>query len=147
MSVKLIENPTEGDILYVNSLTRDSFTGVEVPPESHLRNAVKSGRLFLSIPQDSQPVGYAIVTERYDAPWLFSMAVDPYARKCGYGQGLLKAVTNDAYDRGHRMVGLTVKQDNIGAQIMYLKAGFIVELVMYNYYIDADGLLMRKRWK
>lgn len=57
--------------------------------------------------------------------WLFSVYARPEARGQGFAEAVIRAVLSDAKAAGMTSVGLNVVSDNITAQALYTRLGFV----------------------
>jgi len=91
------------------------------------------------------PVGVALLWRAADETHLLDLAVDPGARRRGYGRALLERVIADAREAGGRVVLLEVRASNGVALTLYRSAGFFESGVRTAYYSDngEDAIEMR----
>jgi ribosomal protein S18 acetylase RimI-like enzyme len=127
-------------------ITKASFTGVELPPRGILQEQFDKGFVFVRMDDLPKPhvAAFTIVTERWGGPYIWTFAVDPVHRLAGLGSSLLKEIDDYASRLPGRQISLTVHVDNVPAQMLYLKHGYKVRDVLPKWYINADGLLMKK---
>jgi ribosomal protein S18 acetylase RimI-like enzyme len=120
-----------------------------LPTEKFFRHCVKHGEVFVSnsvcypLPSPSFVVAYALVTGvdtmlRLDRPFLRSIATIPTEQGKGRGGQLLREVAVYCREAGNDAITLHVKQDNIKAQILYLKNGYTIQRVIPQLY-EAEG--------
>ena len=73
---------------------------------------------------DGVPVGLANVAVRGDRAWIGGIGVTPFGRRRGIGERLMRAVIDQARERGARDVQLEVIEGNGPALALYEKLGF-----------------------
>ena len=122
----------------------------ERPPKAELHRMISVSDVFLLLlggdevdhMTQSGIVGFAIV-KNVEAPYLWSIAVDPEYQKCGFGQFLLKHVIEHYAHAGDKEMTLHVNVNN-RAHVLYFNNGFRTVEVIKDYYPGADALLMRR---
>lgn len=130
----------------INRITKESFTGVEVPPIQVLRREYDLGDIFVRVTTEGEPRirSYAIVSEKWNQPYIWSLATDNRDRGQGLASSLLKEIEEYERKKGEREINLTTHVNN-PAQKLYFDHGYRVKNVIDNYYLGGfDGLLMRK---
>jgi len=92
----------------------------------------------------SRVVGMAVVWLILDEAHIATLAVHPEYRRKGIGSRLLKRALVEAVGKGARRAMLEVRANNIIAQSMYQRFGFVVVYRRPRYYRDnnEDALLM-----
>lgn len=103
-------------------------------------------RLFVARASTAEPaLGVALLWRAADETHLLDLAVDPSARRRGYGRALLERVIADAREAGGRVVLLEVRASNSVALTLYRSAGFFESGVRSAYYSDngEDAIEMR----
>ena len=132
----------------IRTLDHMCFKGTDSPPATELlREFVHSDIFFLRFDVmkgvGSGPiVAYAIVNTNSPNAFLWQIAVDPQYQRRNFGTDLLEEVIAEYKDRA---IDLVVKIDNVGAQMLYLKNGFIVVRVFRNHFgPEEHGLRMRR---
>lgn len=122
-------------------ISNRSFPDIERPNSETFQAHFDADDVFVD--EVESPTAYAIVTER-GGPWLWSTAVISGLRHMGKGGRLIDEIISfyTGQNRGH--IALTVRVDNVPAQILYLKKRFRPVRVMPAYYSSGvDGLMMR----
>jgi len=122
----------------LDRISRRSFRHLLTKGHADCRVAEAAGRL----------VGYALVlySRGTGLARLYSIAVDPDARRLGVGTALLRAAEAAAQAAGAVELRLEVRPDNAGAIASYRAAGFRPFGSFADYYEDhADALRMAKR--
>ena len=91
----------------------------------------------------SRIVGMLVMWLVIDEAHVGTFAIHPQYRRRGIGQHLLANALLDAYAQGIRTVFLEVRRNNLNAQALYRKFGFIEDGVRRHYYVDnnEDALL------
>ncbi len=87
---------------------------------------------------DGVPVGLANVAVRGDRAWIGGIGVTPFGRRRGIGERLLRAVIDQARERGARTVQLEVIEGNAPALALYEKIGFEHVRHVDVWILDAD---------
>ena len=93
------------------------------------------------------PVGYAGLCDYPDEAWVQTMAVAPTLQGRGLGTRLLLTLLAEAERRGQRVVSLEVRADNVAAQGLYSRHGFIRTGVRRGYYQPSgtDAWVLTRR--
>jgi ribosomal protein S18 acetylase RimI-like enzyme len=126
------------------------FTGIEVPTEAEFRlhfdkddvfvNLAKRGNLFAEAAVEA----YAIVDNRLSRPFIWQIATDPAYRGRGFASSLLQEIEK-YYTPTATNIELAVRQDNLTAQMTYLKNGYVFAALLKNFYgHQVNGVLMRR---
>ncbi len=91
--------------------------------------------------------GYAGLCDYPDEAWVQTMAVAPTAQGCGLGRRLLEALLEIADALGQATVSLEVRADNVAAQALYARSGFIQTGLRRGYYQpgSVDALVLTRR--
>ena len=77
---------------------------------------------------------------------IFSLAVKEKYRRLGIGRSLLEKIMSVLEEKGVKRIRLEVKEDNIIAQTLYERMGFVKKMIIPAYYKDgSDAILMMKR--
>lgn len=150
-SVQLLqpEEKTEDIIREIIRINNASFVGVQRASEGIIRSRVLTSDVYISLfrmPTASADriLGFALVTEKAGAPYVFAIAVDPNYRGMSVGGQLLEAIRQTETKRRKPYIELAVKPSN-PAQRLYFSAGYRVRAVARGFYGDeGDGLLMRR---
>jgi GNAT superfamily N-acetyltransferase len=74
--------------------------------------------------RDGEPVGLGNLGLRGDEAWIGGVGVVPRARRSGAGEALMRALHEQARERGVRRVWLEVIVENTGALALYEKLGY-----------------------
>ncbi|MDJ1007658.1 MAG: GNAT family N-acetyltransferase [Paracoccaceae bacterium] len=111
-------------------------------PEEREKQSVSHGAKRHSI-------GFALGRLAADEAELLTLAVDPAARRCGIGRGLLGQFEAEARARGATAAFLEVADDNAPALALYRAAGWAEAGRRPGYYLRAAGdpanaLILRK---
>ncbi len=108
--------------------------------------APDSRRLALVIDAGDRLLGFAFVWVIADELHLVSLAVDPSARRQGWGQALLDAILDFGEARGAALVTLEVRISNQAARALYRGNGFLEVALRPRYYPDSgeDAVVMVK---
>lgn len=95
---------------------------------------------------DDEVVGYAAALVHLGEAQILDVVVAPAWRRRGIATHLLAALTASAAERGATATTLEVGADNVGAQALYRRLGFVVEGRRPRYYPGGeDALLMWRR--
>jgi ribosomal protein S18 acetylase RimI-like enzyme len=76
--------------------------------------------------RDGEPVGLGNLGVRGEDAWIGGVGVVPAARRSGVGEALMRALHDEARERGVRRVWLEVIVENKGAFALYEKLGYRV---------------------
>lgn len=90
-------------------------------------------------------IGYIILWESDKYGQIIDIVIEEKYRNKGYGSKLLDYGINVLKGMNVKMVSLEVNEDNKSALKLYLKAGFIKERTLENYYENSDGFLLIRR--
>lgn len=74
--------------------------------------------------REGEPVGLANLGVRGEEAWIGGVGVVPSARRSGVGEALMRALHEQALERGVRRVWLEVIVENSGAFALYEKLGY-----------------------
>jgi GNAT superfamily N-acetyltransferase len=74
--------------------------------------------------RDGEPVGLGNLGLRGEDAWIGGVGVVPSARRSGVGEALMRALHEQAQERGVRRVWLEVIVENTGALALYEKLGY-----------------------
>lgn len=144
------EQKTTGVYTRLRSINDDCFYDIDNPPVSEFLMRFKQGDIFvlrfdpmLGIGEGAI-VAYAIVDTAGSNAHLWQIATSPNHRGHGYATDLLNEIDREYSDKKFGIT-LEVKVDNTTAQMLYLKNGYRVESVLYEYFgPEQNGLFMRK---
>lgn len=132
------------------ALNKSAFSGVERAPDGIVRDLVQSAAIFVSYSHvayegKTELYGAAIVTEKFNEPYIWSIAVAQKWRGMGIGGTLLDEIACYARELPATGTTLCVNANNAEAQRLYLKAGYRVMKFLPRYYgANGDGLIMRR---
>lgn len=110
------------------------------------RNALRSIRTLLLVEDDGGSVAaYALLRMQGRKGHLQSLAVDPAARRRGFGRALIAAAEDEARARGGRHMQLELREDNGAAETLYKSLGYRHHGTWVAYYEDqSDAHCMQK---
>ena len=74
--------------------------------------------------RDGEAIGLANLGLRGEDAWIGGVGVVPRARRSGVGEVLMRAVHEQAQERGARRIWLEVIRENLGAVALYEKLGY-----------------------
>jgi len=93
---------------------------------------------------DSVILGYVIFWVIDHQGRILNIAVNPKFRKKGFGDKILRFVTNQSLSEGAESIELEVRVSNEPAIQLYQKLGYFVEYLRKRFYSDGeDAYLMR----
>jgi ribosomal protein S18 acetylase RimI-like enzyme len=148
-SVKLTEK-TSADYDRVYAINDECFQEIEKPSPQEFYKEFTHRDVFVLRFDPMKGIGfgdivsYAIVNVDLPHAHLWQIATAPAYRGCGFADKLLNEIARE-YEGEKFSIALTVKVDNVIAQMLYLKNGYKVESVLYGYYgPEQNGLYMRK---
>lgn len=139
---------TDSVFIEVNAITKESFSGYELPPVGVLRDHFDAYDVFVlkatwPPAEAGKIVSYAIVSEKHGEPYIWSLATRINWRGQGLASGLLEDIETFAREKRAYGVGLTTNVNN-PAQKLYFDHGYRVYQVLANYYLGSNGLYMRR---
>jgi len=103
-------------------------------------------RHYLVALSGGQVAGYAGLCDYPDEAFVQTLAVAPACQGQGVGSRLLIALLEEATRRGQRTVSLEVRADNLTAQRLYDRHGFVRTGVRRGYYPGGvDALVLTRR--
>jgi ribosomal protein S18 acetylase RimI-like enzyme len=123
-------------------ITKASFSGIELPPQSILHYEFGRGQVFVNDPVIDC---YSILSEKFGEPYIWAIATDPAER----GRGLAGKVLDEIEDYVRELknatgIGLTTNTNN-PAQKLYFDKGYRVLKHLPGYYGPGEsGLFMRR---
>ena len=134
----------------LRSINDDCFYDIDNPPVSEFLMRFEQGDVFgiwfdpmLGFGK-AAIIAYAIVDTASPNAHLWQIATSPNYRGRGYATDLLNEIEKE-YAGKKFGITLTVKVDNMTAQMLYLKNGYRVESVLCGYFgPEQNGLAMRK---
>ena len=147
--MKLTKEQKDNSIGFLWEITEMCYTGAELPEFSFFKMCVDSGDVFVNTADEGRLVSYALVNTDWNSdsprPLLRSIAVLRRQRGFGHASRLLEEIANYYKTRDVKEIILHCNQNNVTAQRLYLKHGYLVTHVLRNYYApEGDGLEMRK---
>lgn len=89
--------------------------------------------------RDGEPVGLANLGLRGEDAWIGGVGVVSSARRSGVGETLMRALQEQARERGVRRVWLEVIVENVGALTLYEKLGYEVAQDLEVWMLPAAG--------
>lgn len=130
----MIREATEADLPKLRAIQQ---TALDEPWPDLLSTAGPGSPLIL-VAVAPTPVGYAVAIPGEMETYLAELAVEPDARRNGYGTALLDAVLARTTGR----LELTVQESDDGAREFYDSHGFEVSERLEGYYKSGAGLLL-----
>lgn len=117
--------------------------------EKSISETMKSpGCATLIAKSEGHEVGFIIYRVITDECEIITTGIIPEARKHGYATELLKKAIKEAESSGAKKIFLEVEEDNIAAQKLYAKCGFVITGKRKNYYtignFQKDAILMER---
>jgi ribosomal-protein-alanine N-acetyltransferase len=134
------------DIPVLVELERELFAGDSWSEQSWWAElAGRPRRSYVVGEQGGALVGYAGVDRGGEIADVMTIAVAPPAQGKGLGAVLLDWLIGEARRGGAEHLMLEVRADNVAAQRLYTKAGFVMTSVRRRYYqpADVDAQIMR----
>lgn len=142
-----LRNATLADIDALSTLEARCFDGDRLSRRSFCRLVASRSAACRIAAEGGRIGGYAITLFRRNAAFgrLYSLAVDPAARKAGLGKALLEDAEMIARKRGARGLRLEVRKDNQPATGLYRRLGYETIATVPDYYEDGtDAFRMQK---
>ncbi len=90
------------------------------------------------------PIAFFVVQKNVDAVYLANLAVAPEWRRKSVATLALKRIADWSRRRGLRRIELHVQEENLPAQLLYKKNGFLAVDILHGHYPGQDGYAMRK---
>lgn len=101
-------------------------------------------RVITTVAAPRTPIAFHVVQEHGEAAYLANLAVAVEWRRRRVATYALERVADRSRQRGLRWIELHVQEENLGAQLLYRKNGFLAVEVLHGYYPGQDGYAMRK---
>lgn len=123
-----------------------SFQTLERAPRGVFRNVFDGAQVFVVLSGDGTVLAFALLTEKWDEPYIWAIATNDGQRGNGFATFLLTEI--ELYARTLRSSGivLSVHVENAGAQRLYLAKGYRVSRFLTSYYgPNEHGLKMRRQ--
>jgi ribosomal protein S18 acetylase RimI-like enzyme len=139
--------PTDAIFEQVWTIHVDSFPKGELAPKGMLKNIFDNGTVFVRYSEvDGSVLSYAILSDKHDEPYVWSIATKQCARGQGHADWLLYEMEQYVRDTTVATgMWLCVHVNNAAAQRLYLAKGFRVTKCLMNFYGHGEmGLAMRK---
>ena len=135
------------DLPQVMAIERQSFSNPwsEATFRGEIQNTGISFPLVAYVPETGMILGYVIYWLVGDEVQINNVAVHPDSRRRGVGERMLKAVLDDARERGGAFAVLEVRMSNAPARALYEKKfGFTALGVREGYYTNPgeDALVL-----
>ena len=92
-----------------------------------------------------EPLAFYVLSEEVVSVYLANLAVAPAWRRKGVGTFALENITAWCRQRRRPFLELHVREDNLGAQLLYKANGFVAVEIARNHYRTQDGYGMRKK--
>jgi len=102
-------------------------------------------RVVTPIEAPDTPIGFYVVEHGEETLYLCNIAVAADWRRRGVASFALEAATELARSINYEELALDVQELNLGAQLLYRKAGFRAIGIRRGYYTGQDGYHMVKR--
>ncbi len=128
-----IESMTVDDIAQVAEIERQIFS---IPwSEKAFRDSMESDNTIYIVAKENDNVaGYAGMYLSFEEGNITNVAVNPFSRRKGIGEKIVRDILNRAYEKGVRDVFLEVRETNSVAIALYEKIGFKEEGIRKNFY-------------
>lgn len=130
------------EVLTINNLCFDPPWSLE-----SLRNELKNKfSKYIIVKNENSIIGYAALWLIIDETHIINIAIHPDYRGIGASKLLMEAIIDACKERKIPAITLEVRSNNIIAQNLYKKYGFIEEGLRKNYYGDnLHAIIMWKR--
>lgn len=93
---------------------------------------------YMVLELDNRVIGYGGMWMIIDECHITNIALHPDYRGRGYGNKMVEALINKAFEEGISRMTLEVRKSNLVAQRLYEKYGFISRGIRPKYYQDND---------
>lgn len=101
-------------------------------------------RVITTVAAPQTPIAFYVVQVKGDAAYLANLAVALEWRRKSVATLALEKVTDWSRQRGFRRIELHVQEENLAAQLLYKKNGFMAVDIIHRHYRGQDGYAMRK---
>ncbi len=139
---------TRDDLDTILRLEETSFRSDRMKRESLRRLLASPTALFLVEEEDGVVLGYVLLLLRSASrrARLYSVAVDPDARRHGVGRGLVEAAEKAARELGLEEIRLEIRSDNEASKRLFSSRGYEPFRTIEDYYEDGmNAVRYRKR--
>ena len=131
-----------GDIPAVAALEAETFP--DGASAAFLERMRSEGGAVLAAAEGETLTGYAWYQLVLDEAYVGNVAVAEAFRRCGVGEALVRAMLDNAKNRGAAFLTMEVRQSNLAARRLYERCGFRTVAVRKDYYERPreDAVLM-----
>lgn len=140
-----IRKALTGDIKRLNEIENELFSLEEgrISYRAFKYHISKGNKIFI-ITNEKEISGYILLFNYLKSVRIYSLGICVKAQGKGLGEILCTYGINVGRKNGKSYISLEVRSKNQKAIALYEKLGFKVEKVLPYYYINEDGLRMKK---
>jgi len=139
-----VVSATKADVPDLAELHRRIFGPQGPDPREDLQKMCESG-LLLCVRADDRAIGLAVGKVAADELEIYSVGVEPSARREGLGRRLVAALEGAARTAGATRAFLEVRASNRAAQRLYAEAGYTASGRRPAYYRDGEDAVLMTR--
>jgi ribosomal-protein-alanine N-acetyltransferase len=110
----------------------------------HLEHPSARARVITAAHAPDEPIGFYVLYTDVLSAYLANLAVAPEWRRKGVGTFALQRIEEWARRRQLPFIELHVREENLPAQLLYKKHGFVAVEIVRKHYSSEDGYAMRK---
>jgi [ribosomal protein S18]-alanine N-acetyltransferase len=110
----------------------------------HLEHPSSRTRVITAADAPDEPIAFYVLYSDVVSVYLANIAVDPAWRRRGVATFALQQI--EAWSRRRQLpfIELHVREENLPAQLLYKKYGFVAVEIVRKHYRSEDGYAMRK---
>jgi len=110
----------------------------------HLEHSSARARVITDARAPDEPIGFYVLYPDVVSVYLANIAVAPHWRRKGVATFALQQIEAWCRHRQIPFLELHVREENLAAQLLYKKSGFVAVEIVRKHYSGADGYAMRK---
>jgi ribosomal-protein-alanine N-acetyltransferase len=133
------------DMLNLLRLERETFEMDAYDAATFVMLYLRGRDTFLVAREGEAIIGYIIGTMDEEVGYISSIAVAAKARGHGLGREMMEIVMPRLVEKGARVLGLHVRQDNAAAIHLYESLGFALAETIPDYYEDGHPAFYMER--
>ena len=110
----------------------------------HLEHPSARARVITAAHAPDEPIAFYVLYCDVVSVYLANIAVDPAWRRRGVATFALQQIEAWSRKRQLPFIELHVREENLPAQLLYKKNGFVAVEIVRKHYSSADGYAMRR---